>query len=447
MSVSTCLHRAALALTAFAAAAFISLAAPEARAMKIQVVKSPGGIEAWLVEERSVPLMAMRFAFEGGSAQDPTGKEGVANFLTVMMDEGAGDLDAARFQELEEELSFRMRFSDSRDTFSGSFQTLTSNRDESLRLLKLALTKPRFDQDAVERMRKQLLSGLAFAAKDPNRVASKVWAATAFPDHPYGRPSRGTLDSIAAIQPADLEAYRKRIFAKDTLKIAVVGDIDAETLGKVLDDVFGDLPAKAELTKVPDTKPVTGGVQRVVQMPVPQSVAVFGTPSIARDDPDFIVAFVMNQILGGGGFASRLMEEVREKRGLAYSVYSYLQPYDHAAIFAGGVATQNEKIGESLKVIRSELERMAKDGPSDEELANAKSYLIGSYALRFDSNAKIAQQLLGIQLDKLGIDYPDKRNELIRAVTVEDVKRIAERILNVDDLIVTIVGQPVGIPG
>ena len=432
---------------AIAAASLLTLAASGAHAMKIQTVESPGGIEAWLVQERSVPLLAIRFAFEGGSSQDPKGKEGLAHFLTVMMDEGAGDLDARAFQEREEELAFRMRFQAGRDTISASFQTLTQYRDESLKLLKLALTQPRFDKDAADRMRRQLLSDLAFAAKDPNRIASEVWSATAFPDHPYGRPPRGSLESVTSIQPADLHAYRKRVFARDNLKVAVVGDIDAEALGKLLDDVFGDLPAKSDLSQIPDVKPVSGGAQRVVRMPVPQSVALFGMNSIKRNDDDFIPAFVMNHILGGGGFSSKLMQEVREKRGLAYSVYSYLQPYDHSSIFAGGVATKNDKIGESLTIIREQLQQMADNGPDPADLKAAIQYLTGSYALRFDTNSKVAQQLLGIQQDELGLDYIKERNDLIRAVTAEDVKRAADRIIKTDDLIVTVVGNPVGWPG
>ena len=232
------------------------------------------------------------------------------------------------------------------------------------------------------------------------------------------------------------------MFAKDTLKIAVVGDIDAQTLGKVLDRVFGELPEKADLVPIPFVEPKKGGDLQIIEMPVPQSVATFGLAGIPRKDPDFIPAFVMNHILGGGGFSSRLMEEVREKRGLAYSVYSYLQPYQHTAIFAGGVATKNEEIGQSLEVIRAELERMATEGPTPEELENAKSYLIGSYPLRFDTNAKIANQLLGIMQDGLGQDYIEKRNSLIEAVTLEDVKRAAKRILETDNLIMTVVGQP-----
>ncbi|MEL6226976.1 MAG: pitrilysin family protein, partial [Pseudomonadota bacterium] len=246
---------------------------------------------------------------------------------------------------------------------------------------------------------------------------------------------------------ADLEAYRKRVFARDTLKIAVVGDIDAKTLGPLLDKLFGDLVATADLNPVPEIAPVTGGVNKVVTFPVPQSVAIFGMGSISRTDRDFIPAFVMNHILGGGGFSSKLMQEVREKRGLAYSVYSYLQPFDRSSIFAGGVATKNDKIGESLTIIREQFQQMADNGPDPADLKAAIQYLTGSYALRFDTNSKVAQQLLGILQDELGLDYIKERNDLIRAVTAEDVKRAADRIIKTDDLIVTVVGNPVGWPG
>jgi zinc protease len=410
--------------------------------MKIQAVTSPGGIKAWLVEEHSVPLIALKFAFAGGSSQDPDGKEGVANFLTAMLDEGAGNLDAAAFQERMEELAVRMSFQDGRDTFYGNFQSLTKNRDQAIELLRLALTKPRFEKSSAERIRAQLASNLAFASKNPNQVASKAWVATAFPNHPYGRPSSGTLESIAKIEPADLEAFRKRVFSREHLKVAVVGDIDAQTLGKLLDRVFGELPAKSELHRIPPIKLSAKGKLDVVSLPVPQSVVVFGSQGIKRHDPDFMAAFVMNQILGGGGFNSRLMEEVREKRGLAYGVYSYLQYYDGAEFFAGRVATKNEKVSESLNIIKAELKRMADKGPTEEELADAKSYLTGSYALRFDTSAKIASQLLGIQVDELGIDYVSKRNAMINAVTLDDVKRVAKRLLGTNGLIVTVVGQP-----
>src|SRR5918999_5590402 len=440
--------RRAERLGALAALLFALIGMPllPAHAMKIQQVKSRLGIEAWLGEEHSVPLMAMRFSFEGGNAQDPAGKEGVANFMTAMMDEGAGDLKSLQFQERMEEIAMRMGFDDSRDAFYGSFETLTEKRDAAVELLRLAINKPRFDADAVERIRKQLLAGLAFAAKDPDKVASNEWYALAFPGHAYGRPTNGTPDTIGKIKRDDLEAYRKRVFAKNTLKVVAVGDIDPQTLHTVLDTVFGELPAKAQLVDVPMTAPKAGGEQKVIEMDVPQSVATFGLGAVAREDPDFIPAFILNHILGGGGFSSRLMEQVREKRGLAYSVYTYLQPFHHTSIFAGGVATKNEEIAQSLDVIRAELKRMAAEGPTPAELDNAKKYLIGSYPLRFDTNAKIASQLLGILQDDLGIDYVDKRNGLIETVTIDDAKRVAQRLFKTDNLIVTIVGKPKNLP-
>jgi zinc protease len=431
----------ALSLTVLVLALVLTFSRP-AHAMKIEVVKSPGGIQAWLVEAHENPLLALKFSFEGGNSQDPEGKDGVANFVSAMLDEGAGDIQASDFQEQMESLAMRMRYEDSRDAFYGNFETLTQNRDETAKLLKLALTKPRFDQDAVERIRGQLLANLVYADRDPEKVAAKEWFAVAFAGHSYSRPSQGTEATVNAITRDDLEAYRKRIFARSNLKVVAVGDITPEQLGKLLDDVFGDLPEKASLAPVPLTKPAAGGKEKWISMDVPQSVAVFGLPAMPRKDPDFMAAFVLNQLIGGGGFASRLMEEVREKRGLAYSVYSYIQPFRHTSILTGGVATRADAIQQSLDVIRKELKHVADEGPTPTEFENAKKYLIGSYALRFDTNSKIASQLLGLLEDDFGPEYIDNRNKMIEAITLDDAKRVAKRLLDTDNLIVTIVGQP-----
>ena len=432
-------------LAGIVAIAALLFAASGAHAMKIEEVRSPGGITAWLVEEHSVPLLALRFAFEGGNAQDPDGKEGLANFLTGMLDEGAGDLDSKQFQERMEDLSMRMGFEDTRDAFYGSFETLTENRDQAVALLALALNKPRFDADAVERVRGQLLAGLAAAARDPDRVASEQWAAMAFAGHPYGRPVNGTTASIQRVSAADLREYWSRNFARDTLRVVAVGDIDASTLARVVDALFGGLPAKARLSPVPPTLPNATETQRVIEMPVPQSVAHFGLPAMGRKDKDFIAAYVLNTIVGGGVMSSRLWEEVREKRGLAYSVHTSVQPFKRTSIFSGGVATRNEEIVQSIDLIRAELKRIADEGPTEKELADAKNYLTGSFALRFDSNAKIANQLLYLWMEDLGIDYVDKRNAEIEAVTLDDLKRVAKRMFAGRDLIVTIVGRPKGL--
>ena len=437
------LYRLATALPLLLAALLLIALNRPAEAMQIKTVKSPGGIEAWLVEDHSNPMMAMRFSFEGGSAQDPSGKEGLANFVSSMLDEGAGSLNAAAFQEKLEDLAIRLSFSDTQDAFYGNFETLTANRDEAAEMLRLALNEPMFDKEAAERIRKQILAGLVYAAKDPDRVASQEWFSLAFGNHAYGRRSSGTEASVSAISTADLETYRKKIFARSNLRVVAVGDITEAELGAMLDKVFGKLPATADLQAVPQTQPVTGGKTKIIEMDVPQSVAVFGFGAMPRKDPDFLTAFVLNQLIGGGGFASRLMEEVREKRGLAYSVYSYLQPMRNASIFSGGVATRNDAVKTSIDLIRQELEKVATEGPNEEEFANAKSYLTGSYALRFDTNVKIATQLLGLLEEGYGIDYVEKRNALIEAITLDDAKRVAKRLLDTGNMIVTIVGKPV----
>jgi len=413
-----------------------------ADAMNIQKVKSPGGIEVWLVEEHAVPLIAMRFGFMGGTSQDTDDKVGTAYFVSGMLDEGAGLLKSTEFQERVEELAVKMNFNADRDVFSGSFTTLSERRDEAFALLRLVLNEPRFDPDAADRIRRQIIDGLKFDENDPNRVAAKEWFKIAFNGHPYGRPTKGDEKSLNAIGPEDLKSYVRRVFTRDNLKIGVVGDINAKDLGVLLDKVFASLPEKSDLRPIPEAAPPVGPKRKIIRMKIPQSVAQFGFAGLKRKDKDFIPAFVLNHIIGGGGFSSKLMEEVREKRGLAYSVYSYLSPFEHGAAYLGSVATKNSAVGKSLEVIENVLARVAKDGPTEQELENVKRYLTGSYALRFDASSKIASQLLWVQIEDLGIDYIDKRNSLVEAVTLQDIRRVAGRLLKADGLIVTIVGQP-----
>lgn len=415
----------------------------EAFAMKVERVVSPLGIEAWLVQEKNVPLIAMQFAFNGGAAQDEVGKEGTAYLLSGMLDEGAGDLTSTQFQEKIEEIAIRLSFEASRDNFSGKFQTLSERKDEAFDLLKLAITQPRFDQDAIDRVRLQIISGLKFEENNPNNVATRTWFKNSFGEHPYARPTKGTETSLKALSQDDLKVVHKKIFSRENLKISVVGDISPEELGVLIDKVFGDLPLKSGVTDVAEAEPVFGPKVDNVIMGIPQSVVQFGHQGLKRDDKDFIPAYILNYIMGGGGFASRLMEEVREKRGLAYSVYSYLYPLKHSALVLGGVATKNSSVPEAMDLIKKEFSRMANDGPSEEELKNAKNYLTGSYALRFDTSSKIASQLLWIQVEGLGMDYIDKRNEMINAVSMSQIRDVAKRLFQGDKLRFVVVGQPI----
>ena len=414
----------------------------QARAAEVQRVVSPGGIEAWLIEDHSNPIFSMEFSFKGGTALDPADKPGTANMLAALLDEGAGPYDSKAFRAKLENLSIQLSYSASRDRFSGSFQTLTENREEALEMLRLSLGEPRFDEEPVERIRGQILVGLSRQETDPRSIASRVLWKSFFPDHPYGNNSDGTVESVTEISVSDLDGYRRQELTLDRLKIGVVGDVTPAELGPILDLVFSSLPPEGGPLPDETVSPQNLGETMVVEQEVPQSVVSFGHEGVLRGDPDYYTAYVVNYVLGGGGFSSRLFEEVREKRGLAYSVGSYLYPFDDAALVVGGTATANERVAESLAVIREEWTRMAAEGPSAEGLEHAKTYLTGSFPLRFSNSPRIAGMLVGMQQENLGIDYLERRNAYIEAVTLEDAKRVAAELFQPDKLIVVVVGKP-----
>jgi zinc protease len=400
---------------------------PSRAAAKIQHLVSPGGIEAWFVQDATVPLIAMEYAFGGGASQDPAGKPGVGNMVADLLDEGSGDLDSKTFHERLDRRAIELSFSSSRDTFRGSLRMLKDTRDEAFDLLRMALTSPHFDSIDVERIRAQVLSGLRRETSNPGSLANRKFLALAYGDHPYGRPVNGTLESVPAIQIADLKDYVRRVLAKDTLKVAVVGDVDAATLGRLLDQTFGALPAKGELTPIADIEASKPPQRFFIPLEVPQTVVTFGGPGIRRDDPKFMAAYVVNHILGSGS-SSRLYREVREKRGLAYSVSEYLLWMEHSALFVGNTATRADRAGESVDAIEKEVRRMAEEGPTRQELDEAKSYLKGSQMLALDTSSKLASALLQYQIDKLGIDYIERRNSIVDAVTLDDGKQAAKRL-------------------
>jgi zinc protease len=418
----------------------ISFATPSLAATKIQHLISPGGIEAWFVQDATVPLIAMEYAFGGGAAQDPADKPGVANMVASLIDEGSGDLDSKTFHERLDRRAIELSFSSTRDYFRGSLRMLKDNKDEAFDLLHMALTSPHFDATDVERIRSQIISGLRRDTTNPNALAGRKFLEIAYGDHPYGRQASGTLESVPTITVADMKDYVRRVIAKDTLKIAVVGDVDPATLGKLLDQTFGGLPAKASLTPVPDIVAAKPPQRAFVPLDVPQTVISFGGPGIMRHDPNFMAAYVVNHIIGGGGLSSRLYHEVREKRGLAYSVYQTLLWMDHSALFIGNTGTRADRAGETLDAVEKEIRRMAEEGPTQQELDEAKSYLKGSQMLQLDTSSKLASGLLQYQLDRLPIDYLEKRNAIVDAVTLADAKAVAKRLWG-QGLLTVIVGR------
>ena len=418
--------------------------APAASAMNIEKITSPSGIEAWLVQERTVPLITLNYAFQGGASQDDAGKSGTANLAADLLDEGAGDLDGKTFHERLENHAIDLSFRVGRDDFHGSLRALNEHRDEAFDLLRLALTAPRFETDAIERVRGQELSNLRRDTTNPNTISSSQWWATAFPGHPYGREPNGTLESLPRVTAADMRDYVRRSFARDQLTVSIVGDVDAKTAGELIDRAFAKLPAKGDLKPVAQATPVGLGRRIVINLNVPQAVVTFGGPGLERSDPDFMAGYIVNHILGGGSFTSRLYREVREKRGLAYGVSDSLVWFNKAAVVIGGTATRSDKTSEALAIIEAETKRMAAEGPTAEELSAAKSFLKGSYALSLDTSAKIAAQITQIQLDKLGIDYIQRRGAMIDAVTLSDAKRVAKRLYG-GGMLVTVAGQPTGL--
>jgi zinc protease len=419
-----------------------------AAADKIEEVRSPGGITAWLVHEPAVPVISLEFSFEGGGSFDPSGRKGVANMVSGLLDEGAGDMTSLEFQTRLEDKAIRLSFDSGRDTFSGSLKTLREHHVEAFDMLRLALTAPRFDPAPVERIRQQILANVRSAEKDPNSMARRTWFAKAFPNHTYGLPHDGTVDSVSSITADDLRAYINKVFQRKGLKIGVVGDITAAELGPLLDKTFGNLPETSAQFESVRTAPTGLGQLEVVDHNIPQSRVMFGSLGIPRDDPEWYAAYVLNYVVGGGGLTSRLSGEVREKRGLVYSVYSYLYPLEYSALYMGGLGTRNEQVAEALEVVRTELRKVREEGISENELRDAKTYLNGSFPLRLTSSGRIASLLVAIQRHDLGMDYIERRPEMINAVTMDDVSRVAKRLLNPDKLLVVVVGKPQGLkPG
>jgi len=422
-------------------AAFVILACailPARAEVKIQDVVSPKGVRAWLVEDYTVPIISIRFAFKGGSTQDPVGKEGLANLMTGLFDEGADDLDSDAFQVRLDDAGAEMGFSAGPDAIYGSMRMLADNQDEAFALLRKAILSPRFDEAPLNRIRDQVVTGIEASALDPATKSDLAWREAIYGEHPYARPEEGTAATLATVTRDDLKTFHGRVFARQNLVVGVVGAIDAEALKKRLDELFGDLPAAPQLAAVSRADPKLAQQIRV-EFDQPQTTLQLAWPGIERDDPQFFAAYLMNHILGGGTFSSRLFTEVREKRGLAYGISSGLANRDYSSALIIGTATRSDRAAETLGIIRAEVARMAAEGPTEAELAFAKRYVTGAYAINnLDTSASIAVTLVQLQLDDLGIDYISRRADLIDAVTLDDVKAAAKRLLTAEPAVMVV---------
>lgn len=416
-----------------------------AQAIEIKEVTTPLGIKAWLVEDKSAPVVALSFSFAGGTASDPDGQLGVTSLMARLLTDGAGTLDAQAFRRRQEDAAASLGFGASLDRLSGTLRVLSANRDEGFDLLRLALSQPRFDPDMVDQRRAQTIAGLNQAEQRPQSVAGRTLMTTLFQGHPYANNPEGTREDLKALTPARLKQRAATLLVRSGLIVSAVGDIGEGELARQLDRAFGSLVVGTVPPLPPEWKPPTKPRTVVVERPVPQSTALMALPGIARDDPDWYSAVVMNHVLGGGGQQSRLFNEVREKRGLTYGVSSGLRTYKRAALLVVSTASANERVADAIRVVRAEIARMRTEGVTEQELADAKTYLSGALALSLDSSGSVASLMHSLQVDGLSPDHLVRREALIAAVKIDSVRRVARRLLREETMTTIVVGKPVGV--
>lgn len=429
---------------AFIIGAFLLCSLP-AYATAIEEVTSKGGVKAWLVEDRKLPLIAMQFAFRGGVEQDPADKQGLANLTMDLLTEGAGPYDAAAFQQELADHSIALRFEGGRDALFGSIKTLSADKDTAFDLLRLALTQPHFDKAEIERLRSRQLAALRSQLGNPGWQARYALFQKIFGSHPYGERRLGSTQSLQGLTHNDIRNFAAAHLARDNLVVAVAGDITPKQLGPLLDRVFGNLPRHPKLEPITEVVWPTETAIVLVPRDGTQTELLFAMPGPKRDDPDWYAAEIANYILGGGGFSSRLMQDVRDKKGLTYGIGMDLSPMEHGGFIAGEAATDNAKTGQAWDIARDTMRRFFKDGPTDKEIDAAKDYLTGALPLAMTSTDAIARALVEIQMEHLGRDYFDRHTALIRQVTRDDVERAVRRWFDPDKLTLGMVGKPEGI--
>lgn len=421
------------------------LALPASAEIEVQELTAESGIDLWLVESHEIPFVALELRFRGGTSLDEPDKRGATNLMTALLEEGAGDMDSREFARQAEALAAAFSYRAGDDSIAVSARFLSENRDQAVDLLRQSLVEPAFNQKSIDRVRGQVESVIRSDEKSPSAIAARNFNEQTFGDHPYATSSDGTFESIKALTRDDLIAAHRAALVKDRLYVAAVGDISADELTALIDDLTDGLPETSDVPLPGDADLNLPGGIRVIDYDTPQSVVTFGQPGIDRDHPDFFAAYLLNQILGGGGFESRLMQEVRVKRGLSYGVYSYLVDKDGAQLWRGQVASANDRVAEAIEVIREEWSKLQETGVTETELDDAKTYMTGAYPLRFDGNATIANIAVEMQMEGLPTDYIATRNDQVNAVTLDQINRVAREYLDPAKLSFVVVGKPEGL--
>jgi len=426
---------------AVVASAIIWLLAPNALAIEpVQRVISPGGIEALLIESHAVGLISLRFSFRGGAIQDPDDKPGVAYFTGYMFNEGAAELTSRELMVRLARIGASFSGNAGPESLDINFTAPSGQREEAISLLKMALVSPRFDTEPMERARRTALASFAQEQVNPGSIAMRRLMALLYGTNRYSLPVTGTADAVAQISVNDVRAYRARTFARDTLRVAVAGDIDAAMLGPLLDDLFASLPAKADLRPAPFMKSAV--VQHeAIAMDLPQTKVMFGNLAPLLDGREELAASLFNQILSGQ-FTGRLFNAVREREGLVYSIATGRGRFSQSVVFYGSFGASPLNASRAMAMTMREIDRLIIDGPTEQELQDAKAAFRGGYYLDLDTTPSLSAMLLTMLERNLPDTYLSDLDGQIAGITMQDVRAVARRLVRLDKLASVRIGKP-----
>lgn len=407
--------------------------------MNVEEIKTTNGLNFWFVEDNSVPIISLSFNFSGGAFFDK--KEGTSSFVSALLDEGAGSYNSEEFQTRMDKLGMKLNFSSSRDSISGTFQTISKNKSESFKLLKLIFSNPRFDEQDIDKIRNQIIASLKINQSNISDIANQEFHKNFFADHSFSKNPNGTIESVIEIKKKDISEYFKNFITKSNLVMGVSGDVSKEEIKKLMEETFSNLPLTSNnLTKISSKKKFPKGT-KFIEKDTPQASIIFAQKGVSRKDKDFFSARIANYVLGGGGFQSRLYKNIREKEGLVYSIYSYLVPYVNNDLLFGGFQTTNENVDKTIELVKNEWDLIATKGISNKKLKDAKSYYKGSFTRNLTSTSSISSLLRTVQLYGLDKNYFQERNNIIDNITLKDVNNIAKMIFNSDELYFVVVGK------
>ena len=409
---------------------------------RIQHWETANGVPVYFFEAHELPMVDIQLIFDAGSARDGD-RHGLALLTSSLLDEGAAGKSADTISQEFESLGANFGSSAGYDSGSASLRSLSDREllQQALTTFKQVISQPDFPDKAFERQRERMLVSIRSKQQSPGDLARDAFYSALYGDHPYAWPNEGTEDSVQALTREDVRAFHRRYYVADNAMLAIVGDLDRAEAEALANDIAGVLPAGEKPPALPRVDSLQESRTVRIEHPSTQTHILVGQPGIAYGHPDYFPLYVGNHVLGGGGMISTLFEEIREKRGLSYSAYSYFQPMRRRGPFTAGLQTKTGQAQEALDVLHRQIEHFVAEGPTEEELEASKKNITGGFPLRIDSNSNILNYLALIGFYDLPLDYLETFNENVRKVTVEDVKRAFKKHMSPDRMVTVLVGR------